>query len=71
MVRKTHPTLLNNAPPAPYVIGFQVVQVCVIRATGYSQPIPVALITCRCAAWGPITLVSIPGDCVQDFFSSF
>ncbi len=67
MVRKTHPTLLNDAP---YVIGFQVVQVCVIRATGYSQPIPVALIACTCAAWEPITiLVIIPGDCVQDFFS--
>ena len=34
MVRKTHPTLLNNAPPALYVIGSQVVQVCAIRATG-------------------------------------
>ena len=34
MVRKTHPTFLNDAP---YVIGPQAAQVCVIRTTGYSQ----------------------------------
>ena len=31
MVRKTHPTLSNDAP---YVIGFQAVQVCVISPVG-------------------------------------